>query len=293
MRTAIALGLFSLAIGAGCATPTPRVVTGAEFSTGNSAYDEFFAAVRAVRADALAAQNDESASHAGLIKALGLEAASPASLAIDEAGVRAKRFQEKGVLLHLEIAPEPHLVAFKGKAEIGPDNEALLKSMEEAARSSLEVRKKLAAVAARAQELEKKRATLRADAPATFRQDPQAKRDEIIAELDAAKQVLADAADAASRGAGSASRFVVELVQSVETGAGALLEPSKVAMRNAKKVPVLASPAPAPVASAAPPPAASPAKAAPPPAKAAPPPAAAPAKAAPPAKKKGGDDFEP
>ena len=44
------------------------------------------------------------------------------------------------------------------------------------------------------------------------------KRDEVLAELDASKAVLADAGDAASRSAGAAARFVVELVQAVETG---------------------------------------------------------------------------
>jgi hypothetical protein len=140
-------------------------------------------------------------------------------------------------------------------------------------RTSLEMRKRLAAVAARAAELEKRRVDLRNEAPGAFKQDPQARRDEILAELDAAKTVLADAGDGASRAAGAASRFVVDLVQAVETGGSPVAEPAKIAKgKKGAWAPPKGAPAAAPRAAVAP--------------------AAAPAPA-PKKKPKGGDDFEP
>ncbi len=119
--------------------------------------------------------------------------------------------------------------------------------------------------------LEKKRADLRAKADKVFWKEPLEKRDEIEDELDAAKTVLADAGDAATRAAGSASRFVVDLAQAVETGAGP--DTGKPARGKSGATGVARGRAPA----------AGPARG-----------AAAPAAPPPPKKKaKGGDDFEP
>jgi hypothetical protein len=136
-------------------------------------------------------------------------------------------------------------MAARGKVDLGPDGEALLKAMESSLKSSLDMQKRLAAVAARAADLEKKRADLRSQAPDAFRANPQTKRDEIIAELDA-------------------SRFVVELVQAVETGGGTVVDPGGKLPRG-KKGPFAGAPK-----------------------------GAGPVAAPPPRKKpKGGDDFEP
>jgi hypothetical protein len=291
-----ALSLLA-ALALGCAAPVPRVSRGETLATGDTLFDDFFNAVRDVRTEALAAQADELASHAGLIKALGLEPKTSPSSAVGESGLRARRLQDKGVLLHLEIAPDAKLMMVRAKYDPGAEGEALFKAMEEAAKTSLDMRRRLVSVALRAAELERRRVTLRTQASATFRDAPQSKRDEITFELDAAQPVLTDAGERASNAAGSAARFVVELAQAVETGAGSAVVDTKLA-KGAKKPPA------APVAAAPPPPvvvaAAAPPKAAPAPAKPAAPraaPAPAPAKpAAAPAKKKpkgGGDDFEP
>jgi len=266
-----------------CAPPVPRVVRGEVLTTGQTTYDEFFVAVREVRSEADAATADEEASHAPLLKALGLEAKSRAALAVDESGTRARSLKERGLLLHLEIAPEAKLLAAKAKADPGLENEPILRALEDAAKTSLEMRKRFAAVAARAADLEKRRADLRAQAQADFRSEPQARREEVIAELDAAQGVLADALAKANASAGAASRFVVELAQAVETGAADAPPPKPTRGGFAKRPAVVSavSSGPPAVASA---PSGAHAKPAPRPA---PPP---------PAKKKpkgGGDDFEP
>jgi hypothetical protein len=284
-----------LALGAGCsATPAARIAGGEALTTGNATYDEFFKSLRDVWSEAEAAQGDEQAAHAGLLKALGLLPMTPAAQALDESALRAKKLQEHGVLLHLEIAPDARLVGVHAKVDAA--DEAVLKSVEEAAHASLDVRKRLAALAARAATLDKRRVDLREQAADTFRAEGQAKLDEVIRELEAAQTALADATAKANLSAGTASRFVVELAQAVETGAGdgkwgakagrrpptgpAAPPPPPVASAPAAPVaPVAPAPAPKPAAAPAPRPAAAPA----------PRPAAAPA----PKKPKGGDDFEP
>jgi len=216
---------------AGCAS-TLHVANGEPFTTGNASFDDFFTAVRAVRAEARAAPRDEDAAHAGLIAALGLSPRAGTERTLEEAGARARKLKERGILLHLEIAPEPRFVALRGKAALGPEGEALLKAMESATQASLEMRKHLAAVATRAAELEKRRADLRSQAPTAFRDEPVLKHAEIMAELDGARAVLADAGEGATRASGAAARFVVDLVQVVETGA---LDPNRMASSPTKK----------------------------------------------------------
>ena len=270
----------------GCAAPVAHVTRGEAVATGDASFDDFFTAVREARTEALAAEADEQASHATLIKTLGLEPKTATTAVVDESGLRAHKLQEKGVLLHLEIAPDARLVMVKAKWDPGPDGEALFKAVEGAAKASLEMRRRLAAVVLRAAELERRRVALRGQAPATFRERPQAKRDEIIFELDAAQAVLAEVGEKAANAAGAASRFVVELAQAVETGAG----PGDAKLAKGMKRPAAPSFAPAVVASAPTAPASRPASA---PAPAAAKPAPAPAPATPSKKPKGGDDFEP
>jgi hypothetical protein len=149
---------------------------------------------------------------------------------LEQASLRAKILHERGALLHLEITPEPRLTVSKGRGELAGDGDSLIKTLEDAARSALEMRKQLATVALRATELSRQRIELRAEAPAAFRDVPQARRDEVIFELDNAEGVLADASDAANRYASVASRFVVELAQSIETGSDGASRPTHAAL---------------------------------------------------------------
>jgi hypothetical protein len=275
---------------AACAKPVVHVAQGEAVTTGQTSFDDFFLAVREVRAEALAAANDEEGSHGVLIQALGMGGDAKPAAAIDESGKRAKKLVEKGVLVHLDVAPSARLITARGKAPLDEGGEALLRAWEGSARASLEMRKRFVAVAARAAELEKRRGDLKAEVPKAFGDD--GKRAAVTLELDAAQAVLAEAQEKAVSAAGAAARFVVDLAQAVETGA-ADVKPVKGKKPVFTVQPV--SPPPAAVASVAPP---QKVQAAAPPPKP-PKPAASPPKpqapAAPPPKKKakGGDDFEP
>jgi hypothetical protein len=238
--------------------------------TGNAKFDDFFVAVRDVRDQARAAAAAADAGHADLMKALGLDAKAKGSDALDAAGVRAKKLQDRGVLLHLEIAPEPKVVAARGKVDVGSDGEALFKAIEATIKASLETRKRLAGVAARAADLEKKRADLRDQVADAFKDETPGRRDEILAQIEVAKAMLADATDGISRATGAESRFVVDLVYAVETGGGTRVDPpAKGAGRGRGSFPAGGGAGRAPVSGT---------PAAPPPPK---------------KKPKGGDDFEP
>jgi hypothetical protein len=219
MRTTIGAALLVAGALGRCVPTMAHVAHGDAFVTGKPTYDQFFAKVRVVRAEGLDCAGTERASHAGLVKALALTENSPTDLVVKQASARAKKLRERGAHLHLEITPEPRLIVARTRGELGADGDALVKALEDAARSTLEVRKQLATVAARATELSAQRMQLRAEAPSAFRALPLVQSNEVLFELDAAEGVLADAAEAANRYASAASWFVVELAQAIETGA--------------------------------------------------------------------------
>lgn len=297
---ALALALAAASGAAGCGAAPARVTQGEAVTTGNGGYDEFFAAVRELRLQALAAESDERATHADLIAALGLEKTATAGAAISEAESRAKKFRDDGLLLHLELTPEATLVTLRTKGDATLDaGDSVLHAIELSTKSALDVGTRLGLLATRAAALEKRRIDLRAQAPATFRGEPQARRDEIIFELDAAAAVIASAGDAGTRSAGLASKFVLDLARAVETGAAASPDAGG---KLARGLPKRAAPPQAVTAAKPPdPPPGKQAVASKPPAAAKPParpagaaPAKPPPAAAPPDKKpKTSDDFEP
>lgn len=272
-----------------------NIAAGRAFTTGAAEFDEFFKEARELHAEAQRGEADERASHASLIAALGLEPQTTALMAVNEAGQRARKILDTGVLLHLDILPVTKVLTKKesASANLSLDGKDFIKAVEDSTRSSLALSRRVGAVAARAEALEKRRVDLRAQAPVAFRAERQERRDAILRELDAARDVLAETVALGNRYAGLAAKFVLDLAQVLETGADAYpeaqspIDPTK----------------PAPPASSAPtpggkkaggngagkrPPAVGGPKAGPPaskPATPTPPPAAK--------KPKGGDDFEP
>jgi hypothetical protein len=284
----------------GCAKPVPHMAQGQAYTTGQGTYDDFFTAVLTLRAEGQKAKDDEATTRAPLVAMLGLEASSSATLAVSEAETRAKKLRDAGVAFHVDLVPETKVVTAKAKGVVNMEADDLAKAAEASTKSAITLSQRLGAVSARATELEKIRADLRAQAPATFRGEPQARRDEITMELDASAAVLTEAGESGERWGGVAAKFAIDLARALEaSGGGGPVDatPSKPGKGTTPKPPphdaVAARPPPAlPAtnnAAASPPPAKRPPAATPPASK--PPPAAAP----PPPKKKpkGGDDFEP
>ena len=294
----IGLVVAAGSITAGCAKPSPRVARGQTVATGQATYDDFFQAVLTLRAEGQKAREDAAEARAALIAMLGLETKASVTLAVSEAELRAKKLREAGVVFHVDLVPDARVVAAKAKGVVNLEADDLAKAAEASTKSAITLSQRLGAVSARAAELEKIRTDLRAQAPATFRSEPQARRDEITLELDASAAVLTEASDSGERWGGVAAKFALDLARALETSSGDA-SPGKPVKGVAPKPP----PPPPPVAAATrPPPPPSPAKAPEPAPAAAPakkPPAAAPAPAKPPAaptpakKPKGGDDFEP
>jgi hypothetical protein len=290
----IGLVVAAGSITAGCAKPSPRVARGQTIATGQATYDDFFQAVLTLRAEGQKARDDAAEARAALIAMLGLETKASVTLAVSEAELRAKKLREAGVVFHVDLVPDARVVAAKAKGVVNLEADDLAKAAEASTKSAITLSQRLGAVSARAAELEKIRTDLRAQASATFRGEPQARRDEITLELDASAAVLTEASDSGERWGGVAAKFALDLARALETSGGADASPGKPVKGGAPKPP---PPPPPVVAATRPPPPPSPAKA-PEPAPAKKPPAAAPAPAKPaappPAKKpKGGDDFEP
>lgn len=299
----IGLAVAAGSIGVGCAKPSPRVAQGQSFATGQATYDDFFKAVLTLRAEGQKARADEVEARAALTAMLGLEAKAPTTLAVSEAEARAKKLHETGVVFHVDLVPDGKVVAAKARGVTNLEADDLAKAAEASTKSAIALSQRLGAVSARAAELEKIRADLRAQAPATFRSEPQARRDEITLELDAAAAVLTEASDAGERWGGVAAKFALDLARALEAGSAAGGDAAGKAAKG-----VGAKPPPPVVVATRPPPPATPPAPPPSPAKAPDPPPATPAKkpptAAPPAtpppakpppakKPKGGDDFEP
>lgn len=292
----IGLALAAGSIGAGCAKPIPHVAQGQTYKTGQATYDDFFTAVLTLRAEGQKAREDEAAARAGLITVLGLEPSASAALAVSEAELRARKLHDAGVAFHVDLVPDAKVVLAKPRGVANLEADDLAKAAEASAKSAIALSQRLGAVSARAAELEKIRTDLRAQAPATFRGEPQAHRDEITLELDASAAVLAEASDAGERWGGVAAKFALDLARALETSgsaagaadAGPGKPPAKgVAATPKPPAPVAATPKPSgPTPTPTPTPT---------PAKKPPPVAATPKPATPPPvkKPKGGDDFEP
>jgi len=299
---ALAAGLCLLSLGGapfGCGGAGSHVEQGEAYSTGNADYDAFFKEVVETHALAQKAQDEQGAAREPLTKALGLKAKADVEETVEAAQTRAKKLHDSGVSLHLQLTPEPRMLAVQGGAPIGSDGEELIKAVEESTRTSIELSKKLGALPDKCAELEKKRADLRARSQEAFKAERPVKRREIDRELDAAADVLADASSQSTKYAGNASKFVLDLARAVETGgAAAALAEASAKARTAAVAPTVkpapgrwrGAPPPKPGASATPPP--TPPKGIPPRGTAAAerptPPPARPTKPA-----SGGDDFEP
>jgi hypothetical protein len=279
--------LLALALlAAGCAEQPARILTGQTVKTGTASYDDFFKAVVDLHAEAKHAKDDELATHAPLISALGLESKASAELTVSEAKQRSKKLRDGGLALHLELTPETKVYTKKETrdATLLPTTKDLIKAVEDSTRSAIAFAQKTGTIATRAAELEKTRTDLRAQAPATFRADVQSKRDEIIKELDAASKVIAETTDLGNLYAGLSSKFVVDLAHAIESGsqAEAAADAGKIAKDSAP--PPTAKKPPAASPPSKPPPAAGAGRPSPP---------SKPAAPAGPKKPKGGDDFEP
>jgi hypothetical protein len=267
-----------------------HVEQGELYATGDPSYDEFFAAVHSFHEDANQAKGATEKGRAPIARALRISETSDAEAEIDAAKNGAKKLRDKSVLLHLQLTPETKLISTRGGGSVDADSDALMKAIEESARTLLELSQRLGTSSDKASELGKKRESLLERARTELHALPPVKREEIARELDASKRVLADDAETIALYAGASSKFVLDLARAVETGAPASPAPPPAPdpVKPAKPGPRFpAQKAGAAAASRFTAPRGVPAP------RPAPAGATAPKPAAAPAKKKGGDDFDP
>lgn len=222
----VLLGVAALgSASVGCAGETAaRVSTGQPVTTGNSEFDAFYKQVNALRAEAAKADDDEAAARLLLVKALALPEEAGADTTVKAAGERAKKLREAGLMLHLELTPEAKLVT-RGRGG-GSEGEAATKAIEEAAKGSLALVRRMNDLETRAADLQNKRRALRSKTRAELG----ARAEEVERELEASEGVIAEASELGGKSAGSASQFVLSLAAAVETGAGGSQLPTRVAV---------------------------------------------------------------
>jgi ParB-like chromosome segregation protein Spo0J len=282
-RVSLLVALSLAAPLGGCLYTTSKVEVGEAPTTGVADYDAFFKEVVEIRNASTKAEQEEAASRQRLAVALGLTTNADVDDTVEAAQDRAKQLRDNGIQLHLELTPEPRLVKVEGTIPLDGEGQNLLKVVEESAKSSLDLSRRLGPLPERVTKLEKKRIQLLGSTKQAFRNAKPTKRREIERELDAAEEVLGEASQISAKYAGLASKFVLDLANAVETGGGAaaLAQAGKSSdpppAAPAKPVPRWRGPPRRPPPAAAQPPATQPASATP----------------APATKSKPQDDFDP
>lgn len=200
----------------GCMPPQgdTKMARGEGFQTGDPKYDEFFQAVL----DAKSKVEDVDGT-AALKKTLadGLQGGggSKKSMSTDElfsaAKSKAEAIKEGGGAFYVQMLPSAKLYK-RGKGGDDPFAKAVEKTVSEGISRS----DQLSTIAVEIEQLEEKVDGLVDGAGEAFK-DPK-KKDEVVAELEAARDVLAKARLKALAESGRALNFVVELARNVDTG---------------------------------------------------------------------------
>jgi hypothetical protein len=210
-----------VALGTACVSESSVRVAqpGQPTSTGNADYDAYYKQVDDLRAEAEKAEKDFEETRAALLKALEMPAEAGPDATVKAASERAQKLRDVGVLVHLELTPEPKLVVARARGAGGgePQRDVLLLAVEDAAKLSLALVKRMRELDGRASELQNKRRELKAKTKETFG----ARAGDVERDLNASEQAIKDAADLAAKHAGTASYFALVLASAVETGATA------------------------------------------------------------------------
>jgi hypothetical protein len=205
---------LALAVPAGGCLPhqgDTKMARGEAFTSGDPKYDEFFQSVL----DAKSKVEDIDGARA-LRKTLaeGLESTKESQSNDDlfaAAKSKADSTKEGGGAFYVQFLPKAKLYK-RGKAEADKFSKAVEKTVEEGISKSDEY----AGLALQFEQLEGKVEGLIDGAGEAFK-DPK-KKDEVVAELEAAKDVLEQARMKALAESGRALNFVVELARNVDTG---------------------------------------------------------------------------
>jgi hypothetical protein len=210
MSFACALALSS----AGCissAKDDTKIGRGESFTSGDAKYDQFFQSVLDAQAKV-----DGADGEAPLKKALAAGLGVKASMATDEmiaaAKSKAEAMKTGGGGLYVQILPETKLFKKPSKEE----SEAFTKAVEKTVHDGIVRSDELSGIGTQIKDLEARIEELSDGAGDAF-EDPQ-KKDEVVKELAAAKDVLERSRLKAYAESGRALSFVVGVVRAVDTG---------------------------------------------------------------------------
>lgn len=208
----------------GCAAEAPsRVEQSDPVATGNPAYDDFFKQVQATHDEAEEAKKTAADARQPLVKALELDPKEASFDAIvDQMTDRSKKLRERGFTLHLDLLPDPKLTTTPNKP-LDPWGEDTLRAVEESAKKSLALVRKMTDLSGRVSALQKKRIELLEGVSTALG----AQARDVARELDASDAVLSNTASLSAKQAGVASRFLIAVADVLETGGSSSAAPSK------------------------------------------------------------------
>jgi hypothetical protein len=205
--TASALLLFGCA---GFGKEDTRIGRGESFTSGDPKYDEFFQSV--LDAQAKVADTDgEAPIKKMLADGLGMKSSTGTDEVLAAAKSKAEAMQSGGGSLYVQILPETKLFKKPSKQE----SETFTKAVEKAVHDGVAKSDELAGIGTQIHQLEQKQEELSNDVDKTF--SDAKRKDEVIKELAAAKDVLEKSRLKAYAESGRALAFVVGVVRAVDT----------------------------------------------------------------------------
>ncbi len=219
MSTKSALGLLLgllLALPA-CFGSISQLESGKKVNTGKKKFDSYFDAVATLRDDVKDLKSDLFPIREPLTDELDLKEEIELPALISAVRKRAKKAKDYGVMLNLRLTPEPKLFHVKGKLDVDPRDEGMMRAVEEAASRAMTVFEQYSQLLAAIVQLDERRDKLAERIDRLDEDDP--KRDVIETEIVGAGRVLAKAERKLRRDSRTLALYLVALAGAVDTGA--------------------------------------------------------------------------
>jgi len=228
--------LLALLLLPACFAGISQLETGKKVNTGKKQFDSYFDAVATLRDDVEELKSDLFPIREPLIDELDLKVKIELDALIAAVRKRAKKVKDYGVMLNLRLTPEPKVLHVKGKLDVDPKDEGMMRAVEEAANRAMTTFKQYSQLLQTIVQLDERRDKLAETIDKLAEDDP--KRDIIETEIVGAGRVLAKAERKLRRDSRTLALFLVALADAVDTGAlGSLEEQCREAIEAKPKKP--------------------------------------------------------
>lgn len=200
-----------------CFAGISQLETGEKVNTGKKQFDSYFDAVATLRDDVAELKSDLFPIREPLTDELELKSQTELHALISAVRKRAKKVKDYGIMMNLRLTPEPKMVHVKGKLDLDPKDEGMMRAVEEAASRAMTTFKQYSQLLQTIEQLDERREKVAAAIDKLDDDDP--KRDVIETEIVGAGRVLAQAERKLRRDSRTLALFLVSLADAVDTGA--------------------------------------------------------------------------